>query len=214
MVPGVGSAEGGSVCIQIDFPFFPYFFWTLLCWSIVGLLLYCLASRQSKARAMLYMYGVLALAGLSVLGLSVGLMVGNSRSPAVHAAISSVLTFLGAFTVYVMGTRRRFARVLSALVLIVFPVFVTYGTYVGSRSRVDFEEYERREALRNSQILEEYKTDLSIYRYEQQRRIDALYGRPTGIHSVEPDAASDDGEASSSSDTDENSEINILDPTG
>ena len=74
-----------------------------------------------------------------------------------------------------MGNRRRYVRVLSAFVLIVFPFFVSYGAYIGSKSRVEFEEYERREALRDAQLLEQFKVKMEVFRYERTKEIDAQY---------------------------------------
>ena len=63
------AEERVDVKIEFDFPFLPYFVWTVAFWIAVAFFVYTYVNARSHARARLYLQGILALAGLSVLAL-------------------------------------------------------------------------------------------------------------------------------------------------
>jgi hypothetical protein len=126
------------------------FFCILLIYSVLFLIL------KKTYRLSLGIYMFIAL-GFGILGLTIGLMVGSSREPAVNTIISSLLTFLGVFATFILSKKtiknksenlekniNEDISLFSSLIsLIVMPLCLFYGVYVGSIQRQPIEDYEK-----------------------------------------------------------------------
>jgi hypothetical protein len=98
-------------------------------------------------RIYLNLVGALA---LSFSGMTVGFLTGVSRAPAVTALIPGVLTFVGAFGLYLVGVKGKRATPV-AVVVILFSVFVVFGSLFGASYRYEFELTQLRAAAAREQ---------------------------------------------------------------
>jgi len=144
---------------------------------ILGIFLFFLISliffRKKKYLIAIYL---LITTGFGILGLTIGLLVGASREPAVNTVITSLLTFLGAFTTYILSKstkapsdtpQKNFKDVsfLSSLIcLIVLPLALFYGVYVSSDKRGALEDYDKDLEYYNTSRLKKFEYDLNVAR--------------------------------------------------
>jgi len=111
--------------------------------------------------------------GFSVLGLTIGLLVGDSREPAVNTTISASLTFLGAMVVYLFAKKdsnlMNFSKQLNngffvvIIALISFPTTLLYGALLGSNNRLTVEEYQQEMEIDKANRLKYYEYQLKVY---------------------------------------------------
>ena len=115
---------------------------------------------------------ILSLIVMSFLGLTIGVLAGNSRAPVMDSVIPAVLTFLSGFLFYIFSSskfnQRKNQILLSALSLI---IFLMIGSWSGSVNRLESENQEK--AWEKELLL--YKTDLKLYEYKQQKIIDIQF---------------------------------------
>lgn len=111
--------------------------------------------------------------GLAVLGFSIGVLIGNSLTPAVGGAISSLLTLFGGLSVYIFGKTEFYSRLLAALSLVILPFFVIYGADVGAASRVNFEQYQKQLDLAYEARSVLYKAQVDVESHRQKLAADA-----------------------------------------
>lgn len=101
----------------------------------------------------------------SYLGLTMGILVGNSREPAVNALIPAILSFFGAITIYIFFNAKYNNpdnRKIAGLCLILISVTVIVGADIGDTYRMNAEQSQKDEDYNRQLILEQYKTQLRI----------------------------------------------------
>jgi hypothetical protein len=98
-------------------------------------------SKVIKRKFTFYLFNIstmLSMVCFSFLGLSIGLLVGLSQSPVVHATIPALLTFYGGFITFLFAKdsfkdeEGKLAVLLSAIVV---SCFLIYGVELGSNEK-------------------------------------------------------------------------------
>lgn len=163
-VAGV-SALAAALPDQLgSFPFWREYTIVAGYWLLAWLALSLRArARDGRGAAAFHPQSVLLLLGLSVLGLTIGLMVGNSRNPAVAAAISAVLAVYGGFTGYLF-TRNREQGLVASLGLIGFTICVEYGTQTGAAFRVIGEDQAKQLEVWYQKDMANYQAQLDVWK--------------------------------------------------
>jgi hypothetical protein len=119
--------------------------------------------RKSNTSAILWEW-VLPLFGMSVAGLVVGLLTGNSRVPVVAALVPALLSLFAGYNVYLFS-KNSSQKVTASLFTVVFSVFLVLGVSSGAENRYLEEEADRV----YEQELERYRVDLELYKLRAMR---------------------------------------------
>ena len=133
----------------------------------------CLFSNNSKRKYTQTMseikYLVLPAMVMAIIGLTIGLLAGNSRASIMDSVIPAVLTFLSGFIFFVFSSSKMTDRKKLILVSsLSFVVFLMVGTWSGASNRMLADNNER--AWQKELLL--YTTDLEVYKYKQEKLVD------------------------------------------
>ncbi len=111
--------------------------------------------------------GILIWIAISVLGFTIGLMAGNSRTAIVDTVITTVVTVYGGFSIY-WFSRSDKNRFISASVMIVFSISVLYGVHQGAQYRrvssLEKRHYEEQRMI--------FESKIRINEYMEKKRLD------------------------------------------
>lgn len=140
----------------------------LLALFIIASILLVIFKKKLEGTPFLFVAGL----GFSFLGLTIGILVGNSRESAVNTCITASLTLLGAFIAYLYtkeaatnNVQKRLLlrnNLISMISLLLFPPSLLYGTVIGSENRVDNER---------SDIELKTSVELQVKNYEAKLRV-------------------------------------------
>ena len=157
------------------YPFLNAYLLVIGLW-LLSLLIQRAVRRRSKEQPMGELY--LPALGFAILGLSLGIIVGNSRDPVVEAAITGLMTIYGGFVVYIFGKDAKPAqRQLAGVALILLPIALAYGVHLGASYRIVGEGEIKKRDQWLEKDLAEYKTDLELYKYAQEQLLDRADGQ-------------------------------------
>lgn len=72
---------------------------------------------------------------MSVLGLALGILAGNSRTPVVDGLLTSAMTVFGAVSMYLFAKGTRRTRLLSIAAIAAFALTTVWGAHIGASMR-------------------------------------------------------------------------------
>lgn len=123
----------------------------LVVWLILKL-------RQKELKSAIVRW-YLPVFSMSVVGLTVGLLAGNSRIPVVDVLVPAFLSLIGGFNVYLFSKKDQL-RASASLISLVLALFLVIGIYAGSDNR------DKREAFDRDweRALIQYNADMEIYK--------------------------------------------------
>lgn len=110
--------------------------------------------------------------GFNCLGLTIGILVGNSRESAVNTTISASLTFIGILVGYtfskdqpslIISNQIKINVYFSLIILIIFPISMLYGIHLGALNRV---------VVENIILNDKTDTELKLKLYDSQLKIE------------------------------------------
>lgn len=108
---------------------------------------------------------------VSIVGLTLGNLSGNSKEPIMSVLIPAILTFISGFSIYLISTKKSINKGAALMVMVFFSLFLIVGTWAGSTLKLEREKQDREW----EKELIEYHVDLQIYQYKQQKVIDLEY---------------------------------------
>lgn len=89
----------------------------------------------------------LVIFAMAVLGITAGVITGESREPAVSAVIPAVLTFIGGVLIYLVTVKKQTQQKIASIIVISFSITFLVGTFWGAQLRVEFEKYSDSEEI-------------------------------------------------------------------
>jgi len=92
---------------------------------------------------------------ISILGITAGQIMGQSREPAVSAVMPTILTMIAGILGYIVSAKTAQQQMLASIIIIGFTVNLLVGTFWGAQVRYEFEKQQ------NSQEMLLYKEAIS-----------------------------------------------------
>ena len=165
-----------------NFPYYKYYLFIFLLLGLLSLGVKLVNNRYLKIELINFL--ILAILGFCNLGLTIGLLVGNSRESVMNVVISSILTLIGVMSVYLFTGKTKddtkvtgndkFKYVLISSILIFFPLSLMYGVHIGSTLRIENIQYEKEIEVWFQQELNNIQknSDKDLERYKKQLEIE------------------------------------------
>lgn len=140
---------------------------------ILFLLIYLSLNRRKNNR---YKFGLFILFlisfGFSCLGVTAGILVGNSREAAVNSTITAILTLVGILAGYLFtkdsqtinpSTALNNSIYIPLISLTIFPISLLYGVSIGAANRVEVEVLELKNKINIDLQTKKFESDLKVY---------------------------------------------------
>lgn len=105
----------------------------------------------------------------ALLGLVVGVITGLSRQPAVHSVLPAVLTFVGGFVAYIVGSKDAQNREVIVTAMAAISINLLLGVLWGSEMRVISDS--KKESLEYKRYLESINYQIELDRIDYARRL-------------------------------------------
>jgi hypothetical protein len=146
----------------------------LLLAVLVSLLVFLWSSKIGKSEGPSF----LLITSFSLLGVTLGILTGWSRSPVVGTAITAILGLVGGFSLYLLG-KKEYPRIVVSVCILILSFLLLVGTYLGGQFRriemASEREYEEwlLDYKRNLQDRSaKYAAQLEVWKKEGLRGID------------------------------------------
>jgi len=117
----------------------------------------------------LFYFFIIAL-GFSFLALTIGILAGNSREPAINTTITAFLSFLGIFITYLFTKNKSNqeviidrSNIIALIILLVFPLCLLTGALVGAENRSNIEEKEKEGQFNTLNLEKQFEYQLKNY---------------------------------------------------
>jgi hypothetical protein len=106
-------------------------FWPVfLLVGVISILIFLWSRAEAKAEAPSF----LLLSSFSLLGATIGILTGWSRSPVVGTTISAFMGLIAGLSIYLIG-RKEYPRTVVSSCVIILSFFLIVGTYLGGKLR-------------------------------------------------------------------------------
>jgi hypothetical protein len=151
----------------LDYPFLQPFLALLVIWALCSLVV-----KAANPKATGLLAPSLIVLGYGFLGMSIGIVAGNSRSDVVSGVLTGVFALYAGLVVYMYGKEAKDSqKLLAGLALVVVPFTLAYGFHTGATYRLEGEARAKEREQWFAKDMEQWKTDLAVYSEAQKKLI-------------------------------------------